>query len=120
MSITNLLAQIENERQRLRDKADAMKRHELRHGKTAGGLRIGVSNIIGSYSMVQAEAMHRDGLIMECEFQAFKALWTWGNYRMSGEAERKQLDFIRKYGQAALTQRINKVRAACGWKPLNY
>jgi hypothetical protein len=50
---------------------------------------------------------------------AYLALWEWCGFRDGGIAGDKQERFYAKHGRAAYYARINRVRAACGFEPVN-
>ena len=69
-------------------------------------------------SLAQVEDRYRNGLIGQATFEAYCRVWDWSAVRWSGQADRKQEAFWKRYGKEAFYAKINKTRQAFGFPPV--
>lgn len=66
----------------------------------------------------EVDAMFRQGRISNAVHRAYTRVWTWSAPRWGGIACELQEAFHAQHGWKAYQRRIDKVRAAFGFKPL--
>ena len=69
----------------------------------------------------EVEQRYYSGLIGQTTWEAYNRVWTWSAVRWSNVARASDLQekFWHNYGKDKFYARINKVRAAFGFAPLN-
>lgn len=75
--------------------------------------------ILAQTTMAQAESQYRCGQMGHQVFEAFCRVWEWAAPRHGGIASIRHDVFWNQHGKAAYYRRINRVRAAFGFNPIN-
>jgi len=66
------------------------------------------------WSYDQAEMLFRAGYLSKRNWKTYCRVWDWACPRLSRPANDRQYAYAQKWGQAALTHRMNRLRRVLG------